>query len=264
MRRLSSVILVAIMIFCISIDNVSTNSMLTADLPATSTVSMEKIDALLRAANTPETEIDAMSDELKLMIYENTLSQTKAEYIPVIREEAAGNMERSQYTISKSALKLSVSAFKVSGAEQVDVYPSYEWLIPVQPKGKDWLGYSTHDSYSCVSGKRSNLIWSKMESDDNWVKSHAADYTGSSMTGYQHYGSSLGTPDFELYLKGNFYYRVDIDSSSPVKKITLAYVHDTSSGSNPSYSVGYGPFSISITSNSSNVGYQNENFDLVY
>lgn len=264
MRRLSSVILVTIMIFCVSACSICENANVTTDLPAASTISIEEIDALLRVANTPETEINAMSDELKLMIYENTLSQTEAEYVPVVKEASTGDLIGDMYIIPESELQLSVSAFKLANVEQIDIYPCYEWLIPVQPKGKDWFGYSTHNSYSCVSGKRSNLIWYKRNKDVTWTRSEEADYTGSSMTGYQHYDSGLGTPDSELHLKGVFYYRVDIDSSSPIKRITLGYVHDTSSGSNPSYSVGYGPFSISITSNSSNVRYQNENFDLVY
>ena len=102
-----------------------------------------------------------------------------------------------------------------------------------------------------------------MDKDDAWGDPDEATYTGSSLTGYEHQGSDLGTPDFKIYIKGNFYYRVDIDSSSPVKKIVLAYVHDTSWGGY-SYSVGYGPFSISVTPSSNSVGYQNNVYNLNY
>ena len=224
-------------------------------------VSIETIDELLREANTPENKIATMDDELKRFIYENSLSQNKVEYIDVTQEPST--VARSGYTISTSDLKLSVSAFKVYGADQVDVYPSYEWLVPTKPNGKDYFGYSIHDSYSAVAGKRSNLIWSKMDKDDAWGDPDEATYTGSSLTGYEHQGSDLGTPDFKIYIKGNFYYRVDIDSSSPVKKIVLAYVHDTSWGGY-SYSVGYGPFSISVTPSSNSVGYQNNVYNLNY
>lgn len=255
MKKLLSIFMAAVMALSLSI-SVSANG--------DSAISIEEIDNLLREANTPESEIEAMEDELKMLIYEKTLSQGDVEYITVEKESSAGSMARSGYAIPESELKLSVSAFKVSGAEQVDIYPSYEWLVPVQPKGKDWFGYSTHSSYSCVAGERSNLIWYKLDADDNWTSGGAATYTGSSLTGYQHSGSSLGTPDFDIYLKGNFYYKVDINSSSPVKKITIGYVHDTSWGSSVSYTVGFGPFSINVTPNSNSVGYLNNNFNLVY
>lgn len=218
----------------------------------------EFIDSLLRKANTPENEIEQMDDEFKRFIYENSLSKGNVEYINVTQEQGTGIMTRAAgYTIPTSELKLSVIAFKYPNKNQVDIYPSYEWLVPTKPKGKDYFGYSTHSSFSVVPGERNNLIWYKIHSNDNWVRSHEASYTGSSLTGYEHSGSDLGTPDFPIYLKGHFHYRVDIDSSSPVKKIVLAYVHDTSWGGGISYGVSYGPLSISITPSSSSVGYQN-------
>ena len=35
-------------------------------------------------------------------------------------------------------------------------------LFKLNKKGKDYFGYSIHDSFSAVSGERSNLIWSKV------------------------------------------------------------------------------------------------------
>lgn len=37
---------------------------------------------------------------------------------------------------------------------QVDIYPSYEWKVPVKPKGKDYFGYSTHSDYSVVPNEK--------------------------------------------------------------------------------------------------------------
>ena len=230
-----------------------------------SDVSIEFIDSLLREANTPESKIQQMDDELKRFIYENSLSKENVEYIEVTREEKPEitTMAAGQ-EIPKSELKLSVIAYKVSGANQVEIYPSYEWLVPVKPKGKDYFGYSTHESYSVVPGRKSNLIWTKMNSGDQWGYPGAAAYMGSSFTGYEHKGIDLGTPDFPVYLKGNFYYRVDIDSSSPVKKIALGYVHDTSWGSAFSYGISFGPLSVSATPSSTNVKVQNDVYNLNY
>lgn len=41
--------------------------------------------------------------------------------------------------------------------------------MPTKPNGKDWFGYSTHESYSVVPSERSNLIWHKWEKEDNWT-----------------------------------------------------------------------------------------------
>ena len=232
--------------------------------PADSKISIEVIDNLLREVNTPESQIQLMDDELKMSVYENSLSKGVVQYVDVSQEECAEPLRASGYAIPTSQLKLSVTAFKVQGKQKVDIYPSYEWLVPVKPKGKDYFGYSTHGSFSAVAGERSNVIYAKLEKNDPWASSGSATYTGTSLTGYQHSGSSLGTPDFSIYLKGHFYYQVDIDSTSPVKKIVLAYVHDTSLGSGLSYGIGYGPLSISITPNSSNVGYQNNIYNLNY
>lgn len=205
-----------------------------------------------------------MDEELKRFIYENSLSQGEVEYINVSSEHSDNYSPKATgYTIPSSDLKLSVSAFKVTGSEQVDIYPSYEWLVPTQPKGNDYFAYSVHDSFSAVPDKRSNRIWSKLSSGDSWSEAAPATYTGTSMTGYEHFGDDLGTPDFPIYIMGSFYYRVDIDSSSPVKKIVLAYVHDTS-WNGPSFGVNYKALSISITPTSSDVGFQNKLFTLDY
>lgn len=262
MKKLLPIFLVLVVVISISVSacangNIDENDDL---IP-----SIEEIDDLLREANMPESEITEMDDELKRFIYENTFSEAKAEYIKVEKDESSGiSLISTGYAISENELKLSVTAFKVEGAEQVDIYPSYEWLVPTKPNGKDWFGYSTHESYSVVPSERSNLIWYKWEKEDNWTNDGPATYTGVGMTGYQHFGDSLGTPDFPIYLRGNFYYRVDIDVDDPVKKIALAYVHDTSGGDNVSYSVGYGPLSIDIVPSSDDVGYLNNAFYLVY
>ena len=228
-----------------------------------SNINIDIIDDLLRKANTPEDKIKKMDNELKKHIYENSLSKKEVKYVD-ITEEQNNNIARVNSEIPDSNLKLSVTAFKVYGKQQIDIYTSYEWLTPVKPKGKDYFGYSTHQSFSAVPGERSNLIWVKLNKNDSWFDGTPATYTGTSIYGYEHKGSSLGTPDFPIYLKGSFYYKADIDSSSPVNKIVLAYVHDTSYGSNFSYGVGYGPFSISITPSSNNVKYKNGVFELNY
>lgn len=163
-------------------------------------------------------------------------------------------LSSSGYEIPTSDLAINVVAFEVSG-NKVDIYPSYEWKKPVEPKGKDYFGYSTHSDYSVVPGERSNLIWYKLNAGDSWTSAGPATYTGTNLTGYEHKGSSLGTPDFPIYIKGNFYFRVDIDETNPVNKMAISYVHDTSSGGSYSYGIGYGPASISVTPSSSNVGY---------
>lgn len=227
-------------------------------------VTIDYIDHLLREANTPESQIEAMDDALKRTIYENSLCKADVEYIEVTREQTAGSMAKSVHDISESDLELSVVAYKESGENQVAIYPSYEWLTPIEPNGKDYFSYSTHSSFSVVPGERSNSIYAKLHSDDPWEYAGSADYTGTSVTGYEHFGDSLGTPDFPIYIKGHFYFKVDIDVANPVNKIVIAYVHDTSWGSNVSYSVGYGPLSISVTPSSNNVSYLNNAFTLHY
>lgn len=255
MKKFLSVLLVMAIVLSMS-SNAFANS--------TEDVTIDYIDQLLRAANTPEEQIEAMDDDLKRLIYENSLSNNDVEYIDVTKEQTADSMARSGDQISESDLVLRVTAYKVSGQDQVDIYPYYQWLTPVRPKGKDCFSYLTHSSYSIVQNKKSNAIYVKEQENHSWQHAGSATYTGISFTGYEHKGPSLGTPDIPIYIKGQFYFRVDIDVDNPVKKIILAYVHDTSSGGNVSYGISYGGLSISVTPSSNNVSYLNNVFVLNY
>ena len=219
----------------------------------------EQIDAIFKKANVPEEKLQELDEELKKFIISN--SGTDIEYVEVVKEDNV--IPRADgYTISDEDLSLSVIVLK--SGNQLEIYPIYEWLTPVKPKGKDYFGYAVSSSYSAVPGERSSRMLVKMEKNDSWTNEGAITYTGSSIYGYEHSGSTLGTPSFKIYIRGFFYYKVDIESSNPVKKIVMSYVHDTSWFSSVSYGVSYGPASISVTPSSSNVGYQNGVFWLDY
>lgn len=228
------------------------------------TVGIEEINEMLRDSNMPEDKIDELDDETKRFIYENSLSKGNVEYVEVKEENTATLNARAQDAISESELKLSVTAFKVDGQNRVDVYPAYQWLTPVKPKGKDSFGYSLSSSFSVVPDKRSNIVWYKERADLPWKQGENATYTGASLTGYQHTGKSLGTPTYPIYIKGNFYYQVDIDVSSPVKKIVMGYANDMSTGVNLSYGFQVGVFSLGFSSTSSSVRYLSKVLEFSY
>ena len=224
-------------------------------------ISIQEIDQILIEANTPQSVIDKLDDEMKKFIYSN--SGEDIEYIETTKEASDGiNMRASGYQISSNDLELSVLAFKVQG--QIDIYPSYEWKKTVKPNGKDYFAYSVTDSYSVVPGKRSNQAWYRNRTNQAWQEGATMAYTRSQFTGYEHQGITLGKPAGACYIRGNAYMRVDIDRSNPVKKIAIAYVHDTSTSSSFSYGVSYGVASIGVTPSSSNVGYLNKIFSLNY
>ena len=103
----------------------------------------------------------------------------------------------------------------------------------------------------------------KENANDSWTNAGSAVCTGINFSGYEHKGVSLGSPDFKIYIKGSFYYKVEI-VGTPIKRIILSYVHDTSGGGAYSYSVGYGALSISVTPSSDNVGFLNKMYELRY
>ncbi|KAB3587254.1 hypothetical protein [Turicibacter sanguinis] len=226
-------------------------------------ISIQEIDQILIEANTPQSVIDTLDDEMKKFIYSN--SGEDIEYIETTKEDSEGiNMRASGYQISSNDLELSVLAFKVQGQNQVDIYPSYEWKTMVKPNGKNYFAYSVTDSYSVVPGKRSNQAWYRNRTNQAWQEGATMAYTRSQITGYEHQGITLGKPAGAGYIRGNAYMRVDIDRSNPVKKIAIAYVHDTSTSSSFSYGVSYGIATIGVTPSSSNVGYLNNIFYLNY
>lgn len=225
---------------------------------------ISEIDEILIKANTPKEVVEKLDDELKKMIYLN--SGEDIEYIEAkkeVTEKDVSLVKSSGYEIPESDLEISVVAYK-NGTDQIDIYPSYKWKTPVRPKGKDYFGYSTHGDYSVVPGKRSNLLWVRRYTTQSWENAGSMSYTSSSMTGYEHQGSSLGNAGFDFYIKGNAYFRADIDDARPVNKIAIAYVHDTSSTSSFCYSISYGVASIGVVPSSTNVGYRNDVYYLNY
>lgn len=258
-KRISLILVLCLMItFMCGKDSLASDGMANKSIDV-EVMTSEEIDAFFENASVPKEKINELDDELKKFIINN--SGGNIEYVEVIKEEVVVPYANG-YTISEDDLSLSVVVFK--NGNQLDIYPVYEWLTPTKPKGKDYFGYAASNSYSAVPNERSNGIWYKLEASDSWENGGSATYTGSSLYGYEHSGSSLGSPDFELYIKGCFYYKVDIESSNPVKKIAMSYVHDKSWFSSVSYGVSYGPASISVTPSSSNVGYQNGVFWLDY
>lgn len=224
--------------------------------------SPKHFDEFLLNAGTPQNVIDEMDPELKQLIYE-TSSKEAITYVETGIDPTIPQTYADGYEISSSDLAMDVTAYKTSSGK-LNIYPSYEWKIPVRPKGKDYFGYSTHSDYSVVPNERSNKVYYKLDKNDSWKSQSSLSYTGTEMTGYQHKGSSLGSPDSKMYIKANCYYQVDIDSSNPVNKIVLAYVHDTSAGGSLSYGISYQALGISITPSSSNVGYLNNVYYLEY
>ncbi|MCU7198304.1 hypothetical protein [Turicibacter sanguinis] len=77
-------------------------------------ISIQEIDQILIEANTPQSVIDTLDDEMKKFIYSN--SGEDIEYIETTKEDSEGiNMRASGYQISSNDLELSVLAFKVQG-----------------------------------------------------------------------------------------------------------------------------------------------------
>ena len=221
------------------------------------TKTIEEIDSILRNAGTPEDKLAAMDDETKLFIYQN--SGEDIEYIEVKEEPKLATYSNSQ--IPPEELVISVNAYK--NGNNVDIYPKYQWMVPVKPRGKDYFGYYTSTSYSVVPNVRQNTIWATFPTPVRWEISSAG-YAGSSLYGYEHRGVDLGSPDSPLYIKGNFYFQVNTLTSNPDKKISIAYVHDLSSSSSLSYGLSVGPFGFSVTPSSSKVRYSTNVYQLVY
>jgi hypothetical protein len=228
-----------------------------------SKTSMEKINDFLSNIGVPKNKLDSMDGDLKRLIYDTNYRESKTKkikYIEMTDEKTIPSQSRTGYQISSSDLRLSCVAIKY-GSDQVKFYPSYEWLTKTQPKGKDFFGYITTSSFSTVANAKSNLVYSRAQSYHNWTIEGSLTYTGSCFQGYEHKGSSLGTPGFPIYIKAHCYYMVDIDVTNPIRKIILSYVHDTSSGGAYNYSIYFSGFGFSFTPTSSNVGYMQKQFD---
>lgn len=259
-KRITSFVLTVFMLTCF-----------TTSINAENITESELNDYLLLTGITSE-ELDATPYEQKVLICNTLFFDESAQYVDsslvssegIIKAENSGTNIVPLGAIPTSDLSLSVTCWLSNG--RLLVYPTYEWKVPVKPRGKDFFGYSSSDSYSAVPRRRSNLAYIKDDfyTNGKWVADSSLDYTASALTGYQHQGGSLGTPDRAMYFKAHCFYELDIDSSNPVKKIVLSYVHDKSWGGSFSYGISYGPISISVTPYSSSVDYQNNVYYLSY
>lgn len=226
----------------------------------------------LEETGMPIEEIMAMDEAEKEIVYNTLAKDESIKYVnsSLLSTEGKIKAETDEVSvvpygmISSSDLEISVKCWM--NGDKLKIYPSYEWKKPIKPKGKDSFAYTTTNSYSIVPNVRSNNVFWKddWQTYGKWLKMGTLDYSSVGLSGYTHQGQSLGNFYNSAYVKAYCHYAVDIDSSNPVNKIFISYVHDTSGSGNLSYGISLGPLSISITPYNSSVQYMTQAYYLNY
>lgn len=138
-----------------------------------------------------------------------------------------------------------VSSFK--SGDIIYIYPTYEFTTPKRPRGAD--GFAVQLGEAMRGYEYGGKYWYKVNEGDSWI-SESNNYmiANTNLYGAEYKGRQLGTPDFNIYIKGCAYIHATAGESSD-KRINLAYVHNPDKN-NFSFSISAGGIGISYTPSS--------------
>jgi len=143
-----------------------------------------------------------------------------------------------------SGIQFSVSSFK-SGST-IYIYPTYEFTTPKRPRGEDSFAFQLGDAMRpLVYGGQ---MWFKdpdIPAYSNWTVADSMVANTQGFNGAEYSGNQLGTPDWDLYLKGCAYCHAEVGTGSD-KRIIMSYLHNPGS---QSYSISFSYEGLGITYN---------------
>ena len=177
-------------------------------------------DEFLLSTGMSQEEIDNMDPDIKEYIVANLRASTVGQEVEYIHAEASAVMQNRSIQ-PLSGITFSAPAWQAGGI--IHIYPTYEFTTAKRPKGADGFAFefgNALDPYE-YGGK----IWCKDINGVDWLDSGSMVANLQSITGAGFTGNQLGTPDFDVYLKGCTYAKAVAGSGSS-KKITMQYMHN--------------------------------------
>lgn len=218
--------------------------------------SIEEINHILLRSGMSQVELNEMDDETKQFIIEN--SGTDLEYVPL---SATPQITRA----GTAPVSITCPSFKVmaNGEYVYDIYPIYESIGKIEPKGNDSFAFTVGDGLGVVNDHVGGMVYYREESDDAW-QSMELSVSNTSLYGHSFYGPQLGTPDFPIYIKANCFFRAKAYSSEPDLRVNVKYVHDTSGS--VGYTIGLTAYGVNVSlaseSQTGSLLERSENFDV--
>ncbi len=233
MKKIISLTLVICLLFVMSI-NVFANE---------AGYSIEEINQFLLDSGMTQAELDELDIETRRLIIEN--SGTELEYVPLSATPQIIRAGDAPISFTCPAYRVTVNG----GYGYVyDVYPTYESTAKIKPKGNDSFAFVVGDGLRVDSGFVDATLYVREETTHSW-QSDSLSISSTSLYGNAFSGAQMGSPDFPIYFKGQFYFRAEPYSSEPDLRVNLKYIYDTTG--NIGYAIGLtaGAISVSYSSN---------------
>ncbi|MBQ8040749.1 MAG: hypothetical protein IJ274_12950, partial [Lachnospiraceae bacterium] len=165
---------------------------------------------LLETGMTQE-EIDRIDPDFREYIVENLKENAGSQELEFVETETVSAIEPRVNQVL-SGIEFTVSSWK-SGST-IYIYPTYEFTTAKRPRGQDSFSFQLGDAMNphTYGGK----IWYKMDADDEWESTSSDTMTANTQTmnGAEFSGTQLGTPDFNIYIKGCAYAHANVGTGS--------------------------------------------------
>lgn len=222
------------------------------------------IDNVLIQIGMPENVITELTEGQKEYIFEHL--KEGSEYTgfascDYIIDSTTGDITPMYLPISESDLTLSVIALKVNVSQNeyyYEIMPSFVWKKAVKVKN-DSLACAMHSGWETTGEQNLRLYLKNTEGQ----RVQSVDISGidPSSSGYNFkIPSNIGF--VSGFYEGYAYFNVDKKAADATAKISMQYVHDTSSNCNVSYEISIGAASIVVNYNGNNIKIMSGVFNL--
>lgn len=261
--RLKSCVYSVVMIICLLMSSLDTS--------AYEVDSADCADSYLLSIGMPEHVIHELPEGQKQLIYETTYGED-VRYVSYeeqnyqVDDEGALMQMSATGTISQSDLTITVvgiEALHQSGLSEnteYKIYPTFVWNKMVKIKN-DTFAMAMYSGWSAVPQLRNLKVHIMNAHGGKSLANTDIDPSYSSQYGYAfHIPSSVG--NMNEWYEGHAYFTVEKTDSSARPRISVKYIHDTSSLANASYSVNIGLASISVSGKTDKLQIMADNFTI--
>lgn len=193
-------------------------------------------------------DINKIDPDFRTYIVENLKENAQLQTLEFINTEEIPTLQpRSSEVLS--GITFTVSSWKSGGI--IYIYPTYEFTTAKRPRGKDSFSFQLGDAMAPYDfgGK----IWHRRSKSEQW-SSDASDTmiaNQQTLSGAEYSGTQLGTPDFNIYIKGCAYAYANAGSGTD-KRIVMNYMYNPNGAS---YSISFSVHGIGVSYSSPSTVY---------
>lgn len=176
-------------------------------------------------------EIDKIDPDIREFIVQDLKQNIKSSDLKFIETKKV-LLNEIESRENLTGIDFYVSSFK--SGDIIYIYPTYEFTTPKRPRGSDGFAVQLGDAINAF--EYGGKVWNKVNDNDSWTsESYHNMVASTNLYGAEYKGTQLGTPDFDIYIKGCSYIHARAGSGSD-KRINMAYVHNPNR-SNFSFSI---------------------------